>query len=165
MKIQIIDTDGKVGPPGKVADAELYFEAGQLAGLKLIGFGIWERRYGADGYNVTFPARQYAVNGERRSFALLRPADGNLGSNDALKNAIVDAYRKHRRGETDDRQDTPQPAPQPEQRYPKVNTPDQDALNAQLQARRQPAAPQQPQQPPYSGRSTADKHGAADFDF
>src|SRR5438876_8511744 len=43
-----------------------------LAGLKLIGFSIWERR-GGSGRNVTFPARQYAVNGERRSFALLRP--------------------------------------------------------------------------------------------
>jgi hypothetical protein len=41
-------------------------------GLKLIGFSIWERR-GGNGRNVTFPARQYAVNGERRSFALLRP--------------------------------------------------------------------------------------------
>ena len=33
---------------------------------------VWERRSGG-GRNVTFPARQYAVNGERRSFALLRP--------------------------------------------------------------------------------------------
>lgn len=46
-------------------------------GLKLIGFGIWERRGGA-GRNVTFPARKYAVNGERRSFALLRPAGSPL---------------------------------------------------------------------------------------
>ena len=33
---------------------------------------IWERRTGA-GRNVTFPARQCAINGERRTFALLRP--------------------------------------------------------------------------------------------
>jgi hypothetical protein len=33
---------------------------------------IWERR-SRGGRNVTFPARQYSVNGERRSFALLRP--------------------------------------------------------------------------------------------
>jgi hypothetical protein len=33
---------------------------------------LWERRTG--GRNVTFPARQYSVNGERRSFVLLRPA-------------------------------------------------------------------------------------------
>jgi len=53
-------------PPGKLADAELQFTGGALDGLKLIGFGIWERRTGA-GRNVTFPARQYSVNGERRS--------------------------------------------------------------------------------------------------
>jgi hypothetical protein len=39
--------------------------------LKLLGFSIWERRTGG-GRNVTFPARQYSVNGDRRSFALLR---------------------------------------------------------------------------------------------
>jgi len=59
-------------PPGKLADVELHFTAGALAGLKLIGFGIWERRSNG-GRNVTFPARQYSINGERRSFALLRP--------------------------------------------------------------------------------------------
>jgi len=60
-------------PPGKLADAEIHFTeaAGPLAGLKLIGFSIWERRDGQR--HVTFPARQYSVNGERRSFALLRP--------------------------------------------------------------------------------------------
>ena len=59
-------------PPGKLADAELHFTDGPLEGLKLIGFAVWERR-GGSGRNVTFPARQYSVNGERRSFALLRP--------------------------------------------------------------------------------------------
>ena len=63
-------------PAGKLADAEVVFEAeaGPLSGMKLIGFAVWERRDG--GRNVTFPARQYSVNGERRSFALLRPANG-----------------------------------------------------------------------------------------
>ena len=48
---------------------------GALDGLKLIGFAVWERRSGS-GRNVTFPARQYVVNGDRRSFALLRPVAG-----------------------------------------------------------------------------------------
>ena len=69
VKIVANDTGN---PAGKLADAELHFVDGPLAGLKLIGFAIWERR-GAGGRNVTFPARQYSVNGERRSFALLRP--------------------------------------------------------------------------------------------
>ena len=71
MTIKIVPND-KGNPPGKLADAELHFTDGPLEGLKLIGFAIWERKTG-NGRNVTFPARQYSVNGERRSFALLRP--------------------------------------------------------------------------------------------
>jgi hypothetical protein len=64
-----------------------------LAGLKLIGFGIWERR-GGIGRNVTFPARQYSVNGERRSFALLRPV-GDTTAQDRIREAILEAYAAH----------------------------------------------------------------------
>lgn len=88
MTVKIIPND-KGNPPGKLADAELHFTDGPLAGLKLIGFGVWETR--ANGRNVTFPARAYAVNGERRSFALLRPiadADGQ----DRIKAVILQAY-------------------------------------------------------------------------
>lgn len=108
-------------PPGKLADAELHFSdsperesiirtlrdqqtdplirealnAGLkamsgLAGLKLIGFGIWERRTGG-GRNVTFPARQYSVNGERRSFALLRPIV-DAAAQDRIRQLILDAF-------------------------------------------------------------------------
>ena len=67
-----ISPNDKGNPVGKLADAELHFIDGELDGLKLIGFSIWERR-GGNGRNVTFPARSYVVNGDRRSFALLRP--------------------------------------------------------------------------------------------
>ena len=73
LTVKITPND-RGNPPGKLADAELHFTEGPLDGLKLIGFSIWEaRRGGGAGRNVTFPARQYSVNGERRSFALLRP--------------------------------------------------------------------------------------------
>jgi hypothetical protein len=72
MVVKITPND-KGNPPGKLADAELHFTDGELEGMKLIGFAIWERRGGGGGRNVTFPARQYVVNGDRRSFALLRP--------------------------------------------------------------------------------------------
>src|SRR5687767_362719 len=75
--------------PGKLADAELHFSDGPLDGLKLVGFAVWERRTG--GRNVTFPARQYSVNGERRSFALLRPI-ADAASQDRLRDVIVSAY-------------------------------------------------------------------------
>jgi hypothetical protein len=80
-------------PPGKLADAELHFTDGVLEGLKLIGFSIWERRTGV-GRNVTFPARQYAVNGERRSFALLRPI-ADATAQDRIRELILEAYAQH----------------------------------------------------------------------
>ena len=79
MIIRIVPND-KGNPPGKLADAELHFTDGPLDGLKLIGFAVWERR-GNGGRNVTFPARQYSVNGERRSFALLRPITDSTAQN------------------------------------------------------------------------------------
>ncbi len=80
-------------PPGKLADAELHFVSGPLEGLKLIGFGIWERRSGA-GRNVTFPARQYSVNGERRSFALLRPI-ADATAQERIRELILEAFAAH----------------------------------------------------------------------
>ena len=78
---------------GKLADAELHFTDGPLEGLKLIGFSIWERR-GGTGRNVTFPARQYSVNGERRSFALLRPVV-DATAQDAVRERILEAYAEY----------------------------------------------------------------------
>jgi len=73
-----------------LADVELRFTDGPLEGLKLIGFSIWERRGGA-GRNVTFPARSYAINDERRSFALLRPIV-DVAAQERLRTAILDAF-------------------------------------------------------------------------
>jgi hypothetical protein len=93
MTIKIIPND-KGNPPGKLSDVELHFTSGPLEGLKLIGFAIWERRTGA-GRNVTFPARQYSVNGERRSFALLRSALDNGEGQERIRSLILEQYAKH----------------------------------------------------------------------
>ena len=90
MTVKITPND-RGNPPGKLADAELHFTEGPLEGLKLIGFSIWERRGGGAGRNVTFPARQYSVNGERRSFALLRPI-ADTTSQSRVRELILDAY-------------------------------------------------------------------------
>ena len=92
MTIKIVPND-KGNPPGKLADAELHFDQGPLEGLKLIGFSVWERKTG-NGRNVTFPARQYSVNGERRSFSLLRPI-GDTTSQDRLRDLILQAYAEY----------------------------------------------------------------------
>src|SRR3954471_3213362 len=93
MTVKITPND-KGNPPGKLAEAELHFTEGPLEGLKLIGFSIWERRGGAGGRNVTFPARSYSVNGERRSFALLRPV-ADVTSQNKLRELILDAYTEY----------------------------------------------------------------------
>src|SRR3989449_2927369 len=85
-----ITPNDKGSQPGKLANAELHFTAGPLEGLKLIGFAIWERR-GGSGRNVTFPARQYAVNGERRSFALLRPI-ADTAAHERMRDFVLEAY-------------------------------------------------------------------------
>jgi len=93
VSVKIIPND-KGNPPGKLADAEVIFEAdaGPLSGMKLVGFAVWERRDG--GKNVTFPARQYSVNGARRSFALLRSSTEDRSTQDAIRDCILDAYSR-----------------------------------------------------------------------
>lgn len=93
MNVKITPND-KGNPPGKLAEAELHFTEGPLEGLKLIGFSVWEKRGGAGGRNVTFPARSYSVNGERRSFALLRPIVDSTAQN-KLREIVLEAYQEH----------------------------------------------------------------------
>ena len=92
MIVKIVTND-KGTPAGKLADAELHFDSGPLEGLKLIGFGIWERKAG-NGRNVTFAARQYSVNGERRSFSLLRPVT-DATAQERIREVILQAYQEH----------------------------------------------------------------------
>jgi hypothetical protein len=92
MMVKITPND-KGNPPGKLADAELHFEEGVLEGLKLVGFGIWERRTGGN-RNVTFPARSYTVAGERRSYALLRPIL-DVTSQEKVRDLVLTAYAEY----------------------------------------------------------------------
>ena len=91
MTIKIVPANEQASPAGKLADAELLFMQAPMDGLKLIGFTIWERRTPSGRRNVTFPARSYSVNGERRSFALLRPVADSTAQ-DPLREAILAAY-------------------------------------------------------------------------
>jgi hypothetical protein len=88
-----INPNDKGNPPGKLAEAEVHFHDGPLEGLKLIGFSVWERR-GGSGRNVTFPARSYSVNGERRSFALLRPIVDSAAQS-KLRELILQAFQDY----------------------------------------------------------------------
>ena len=93
MMVTIVPHEGP-GPQGKLAEAELIFTEGPLEGMKLIGFTVWEGRQGKP--NITFPARQYSVNGERRSFSLLR-AVSDQAAVERVRQLILDAYSEHLR--------------------------------------------------------------------
>ena len=92
MTVKFTPND-KGNPPGKLADAELHFSDGPLEGLKLIGFAIWETRSEAR-RNVTFPARQYSVNGEKRTFALLRPIS-DTAAPERIRELVLEAYASY----------------------------------------------------------------------
>lgn len=92
MIVKITPND-KGTPSGKLADAEVHFTDGELTGLRLLGFAVWERRTGV-GRNVTFPSRTYSVNGERRSFALLRPVSDQQAQ-DSIRDLVLQAYAEY----------------------------------------------------------------------
>ena len=89
MTIKFFPND-KGNPAGKLADAELHFAGGPLDGLKLIGFAVWSRQHGKR--LVTFPARQFTVDGERRSFSLLRAVE-NPAAQARLRDFVMQAYQ------------------------------------------------------------------------
>ena len=90
MVVKIMPSENKSAPSGKLADAEVHFTDGELQGLRLLGFAVWERRQGP-GRNVTFPSRTYSVNGERRSFSLLRPVN-DQNSQNRVRDLVLQAY-------------------------------------------------------------------------
>ena len=93
MVVVKIMPNEKGAPNGKLADAELHFTAGEMEGLRLLGFGVWNQRNGP-GRNVTFPARTYSVNGERRSFSLLRPVS-DVNSPTRVRDLVLQAYAEY----------------------------------------------------------------------
>ena len=91
IEVKILRNDRST-PVGKLADAEIHFIDGELAGLKLVGFSIWERRDG-NGRRVTFPGRPLIVHGDKRNFELLR-AIGNPSVLDRVRDLVLHAYEQ-----------------------------------------------------------------------
>jgi sporulation protein YlmC with PRC-barrel domain len=89
VAVRILPAD-RGAPAGKLADIELHFTSGALEGLKLLGFTVWEGR-GDKCPSVSLPAKHYVVNGERRTFTLLRPTS-ETQTPDALRTALVAAF-------------------------------------------------------------------------
>jgi hypothetical protein len=92
ITIQILKTNGH-SAPGKLADAEIHFTGGELDGLKLVGFAVWRRRDGR-GQNVSLPSRHFTVDGDRRSFSLLRWI-AKRNAQERLEHLLLQAYANH----------------------------------------------------------------------
>jgi hypothetical protein len=89
--IKIVKNDRDI-PQDKLADAEVHFIGGDLDGLKLLGFGVWQRHDGT-GPKVTFPSRPFTVHGEKRNFALLRVVD-ERSAEDRVRQLVLQAYAR-----------------------------------------------------------------------
>ena len=55
ITIKILKTNGH-SAAGKLADAEIHFTGGELDGLKLVGFAVWQRRDGRARTSASRPA-------------------------------------------------------------------------------------------------------------
>ena len=92
MKINFVLNHGSA-PASKLADVEIHFEEGLLAGLKLVGASIWRSKKG-DAPTVLVPSRSYATAAGVRYYELLRssadPVESGTGvvESPAAKQAV-----------------------------------------------------------------------------
>ena len=70
MRIHFVLNHGDT-PVSKLADVEIHFEEGLLAGLKLVGCSVWKSKKG-ELPTVLVPSRSYATASGIRYFELLR---------------------------------------------------------------------------------------------
>lgn len=84
-------------PASKLADVEIHFEEGLLAGLKLVGCSVWRSKKG-EALTVLVPSRSYATAGGVRYYELVRPSDAN-GQESTEGRAQVKRFKEYIRAE------------------------------------------------------------------
>jgi hypothetical protein len=90
MRVQFVERQN--GPERLLCEGELVFdEDSPLAGMKLVGFSLWRGQEGD--VSVTFPARSFGANGERRFFDYLRAVEAGSGEPRRVKDWIVGEWR------------------------------------------------------------------------
>jgi len=87
-------------PASKLADVEIHFEEGLLAGLKLVGCSVWRSKKG-DAPTVLVPSRSYATAGGVRYYELLRGSVsvGTSLAEDPEGRAAVKRFKEYIRDE------------------------------------------------------------------
>ena len=76
MRVHYILNHGGT-PVSKLADVEIHFEEGLLAGLKLVGASVWRAKKG-NTPTVLVPSRSYAAASGVRYYELLRASDDTV---------------------------------------------------------------------------------------
>jgi hypothetical protein len=90
--VQVVFVPRENGPERLVCEAELHFEDGPLAGMRVVGFSVWR---GAEGdIYVTFPSRAFGTATDRKYFDYLRAVDGSAETVKQVKAWILEEYRK-----------------------------------------------------------------------
>jgi hypothetical protein len=94
MRVQFVHREN--GPERLICEAELLFEPadGILAGMKLVGFSIWQSQEGE--HYVTFPSRAWGAGQERRYFDYLRSTDGKGNDSKRVKAWILQEFQESR---------------------------------------------------------------------
>jgi len=92
MRVQFVERDN--GPEKLVCEAEIVFEDGPLAGMKLVGFSLWRGPEGE--VYVTFPSRAFGAGSERRFFDYLRSVEGTAAEPKRIKAWILESFRQSR---------------------------------------------------------------------
>ena len=75
--VQVVFVAKENGPERLVSEAEIHFEEGPLAGMRLVGFSLWRSAEGE--LYVTFPSRAFGIATERRLWADLRYGEMRRG--------------------------------------------------------------------------------------
>jgi hypothetical protein len=78
-------------PASKLADVEIHFDEGLLAGLKLVGASVWRSKKG-EAPTVLVPSRSYATASGVRYYELLRPSADSVVS---PLDSVEDSAAKH----------------------------------------------------------------------
>ncbi len=91
MRVHFVLNHGGT-PQSKLADVEIFFEEGLLAGLKLVGCSVWRAKKG-EMPTILVPSRSYATAAGVRYYELLRQAD------DKAEKGATKTFKEYIRGE------------------------------------------------------------------
>ena len=97
MRVQFVEREH--GPERLACEAEIIFEEGPLAGMKLVGFSLWRSPEGE--VYVTFPSRAFGAGQDRRFFDYLRSVEGLAADGKRVKVWILEQYRIRNGAEQD----------------------------------------------------------------